>query len=134
VHAWGSTRLAENTAAPNISVMDANSTTTAQRHERFEHLAQALGKYGWISEGSVQDRGAGAGGPHYQWTRRVNGRTLSVALSEEQYHWLKAAVANWRKLQATLKEMQRLTYQEMFNSLPEPKRRKPLSKKVLDSI
>jgi hypothetical protein len=114
--------------------MDANSTTTAQRHEQFEQLAQSLGKCAWISEGCVQDRGPGAGGPHYQWTRRVNGKNLSVALSEEQYHWLKAAVANWRKLQATLKEMQRLTYQEMFNSLPEPKRRKPLSKRVLDSI
>jgi hypothetical protein len=33
--------------------------------------------------GYVQDRGPGAGGPCYQWTRKVKGKTLSVALSKE---------------------------------------------------
>ena len=54
-------------------------------------LAQflALGRAHWISEGYVQDRGPGAGGPCYQWTRKVRGKTVSVALSREQYEWLK---------------------------------------------
>jgi hypothetical protein len=62
---------------------------------------------GWISEGSVQDRGPGAGGPCYQWTRKVRGRTVSVALSREQFEGLQQAIANWRRVQATLKAMQR---------------------------
>jgi hypothetical protein len=107
------------------------SSPPAARLPRYAALTQALAGVGWISEGYVQDRGPGAGGPHYQWTRKVKGKTVSVALSEAQYHWLKAAIANWRHLQATLKEMQRLSREELFETIPGPPRRKPLSKAVL---
>jgi cyclopropane fatty-acyl-phospholipid synthase-like methyltransferase len=101
------------------------------RRQQYRQLSKTLARVGWISEGYVQDRGPGAGGPCYQWTRKVKGKTVSVALSREQYQWLKSAIENWRAIQATLKEMQLLTHKELFESLPEPKRRKPLSKKVL---
>jgi hypothetical protein len=104
---------------------------SAQRRQRYEALAQTLATGGWISEGYAQDRGPGAGGPHFQWTRKVKGKTLSVALSREQYLWLKEAIANWRQIQATLKEMQRLSREELFETIEGPLRRKPLSKKVL---
>jgi hypothetical protein len=104
---------------------------SAQRRRRYQALAQTLGAGGWISEGYAQDRGPGAGGPNYQWTRKVKGKTVSVALSREQYLWLKEAIANWRQLQATLKEMQRLSREELFQTIPGPPRRKRLSKKVL---
>ena len=97
----------------------------------YKRLQQRLAKVGWISEGYVQDRGPGAGGPHYQWTRKVRAKTVSVALSKEQYEWLKVAIANWREVQATLKEMQRLSRQVLFTTLPHPRRRKRLGKKVL---
>jgi hypothetical protein len=100
----------------------------------YGRLREQLAQTGWISEGYVQDRGPGAGGPCYQWTRKVKGKTVSVALSQEQYHWLKEAIANWRKLQTTLKEMQRLSRQVLFETLPNPKRRKRLGKKVLGLI
>jgi hypothetical protein len=103
----------------------------AARQPRYAALTQALASVGWISEGYVQDRGPGAGGPHYQWTRKVKGKTVSVALSEAQYQWLKTAIENWRHLQATLKEMQRLSREELFETIPGPPRRKPLSKAVL---
>jgi len=101
------------------------------RAARYAALVQSLATPGWISAGSVQDRGPGAGGPHYQWTRKVKAKTVSVALSKEQYEWLRAAIANWRRLQTTLKEMQRLSLAELFATVPEPPRRKRLSKKVL---
>ena len=85
----------------------------------------------WISEGYVQARGPGAGGGCYPWTRKVKGKTICVALSKEQYEWLKKAIANWRALQKTLRQMQRLSREELFKSLPNPKRRKRLGKKVL---
>ena len=99
--------------------------------EQYEHLRQGLTKIGWISEGYAQDRGPGAGGPHYQWTRKVKGKTVSVALSKEQYEWLSEAITEWRRVQSLLKEMQRLSRQVLFKTLPGPKRRKRLGKKVL---
>jgi hypothetical protein len=105
--------------------------TSEKRGQRYKALCALLGKTGWISEGYVQDRGPGAGGPHYQWTRKVTGKTVSVALSKEQFEWLNEAIANWRSLQNTMKEMQRLSRQELFETIPGPPRRKRLSKKVL---
>jgi len=55
-------------------------------------------------------------------------------LSKEQYEWLTKAIANWRALQETLRQMQRLSREELFTSLPNPKRRKQLSKKVLGLV
>jgi hypothetical protein len=90
-----------------------------------------LADVGWISQGYVQDRGPGAGGPCYQWTRKVKGKTVSVALSKEQYEALRQAIENWRELQAALKQMQILSRQMIFGTLPDTRRRKRLSKKVL---
>ena len=103
----------------------------AARYARLRHRFQDLG---WISEGYVQNRGPGAGGPCYQWTRKVRGKTLSVALSREQYEWLREAIASWRQVQQTLKEMQRLSRQVLFSTVPHPPRRKRLGKKVLGLI
>lgn len=100
----------------------------------YERLRHHLAKVGWISEGYVQDRGPGAGGPCYQWTRKVKGKTVSVALSKEQYQRLKEAIKNWRQVQGTLKEMQCLSRQVLFATLPHPPRRKKLGKKVLGLI
>src|SRR5216117_3947580 len=102
--------------------------------QEYERLQQRLGQGGWISEGYVQDRGPGAGGPCYQCTRKVKGKTVSVALSREQYEWLKEAIANWRLVQNTLRQMQRLSRLELFGTVPGPKRRKRLGKKVLGLI
>ncbi|SRR6266568_2454662 len=101
------------------------------RSEQYARLVKSLAGTGWISEGYVQDRGPGAGGPCYQWTRKVKGKTISLALSRDQYDWLKQAIENWRALQAVLKQMQRLSRQELFETIPDLKRRKPLSKNVL---
>ena len=62
--------------------------TAAQWREHHARLVACLAGPGWISEGSAQDRGPGAGGPCYQWTRKVRGKTVSVALSAEQFAWL----------------------------------------------
>ena len=106
----------------------------SQAQNRYNRLRQELAETGWISEGYVQDRGPGAGGPCYQWTRKVRGKTVSVALSREQYEWLKEAIAHWRDVQQTLKAMQRLSRQVLFATVPHPRRRKRLGKKVLGLI
>ena len=57
-----------------------------------------------------------------------------MALSQEQYQWLKQAIENWRQVQQTLKAMQRLSRQVLFETVPHPPRRKKLGKKVLGLI
>jgi hypothetical protein len=111
-----------------------NKKTTpslAQWQAEYDQLSQGLAHTGWISEGYVQDRGPGAGGPCYQWTRKVKGKTVSVALSKEQFEWLRTAIEQWRELQARLKEMQRLSRRVLFETIPGPPRRKRLGKKVM---
>ena len=105
-----------------------------QWQAEYARLKTRLGKVGWISEGYAQNRGPGAGGPCYQWTRKVKGKTASVALSKEQYEWLQSAISNWRAMQRTIKEMQRLARRVLFGTLPHPPRRKKLGKKALGLI
>ncbi|MCW5554742.1 MAG: hypothetical protein KIS67_21595 [Verrucomicrobiae bacterium] len=100
----------------------------------YTQLRTRLAKAGWISQGYAQDRGPGAGGPCYQWTRKVKGKTVSVALSKEQYEALKQAIENWREIQEILRRMQALSRQVIFETLPHPPRRKRLGKKVLGLI
>jgi len=98
---------------------------------QYARLRARLAKTGWISQGYAQNRGPGAGGPCYQWTRKVKGKTVSVALSKEQYEALRQAIENWRELQEILQRMQALSRQVIFETLPNPPRRKRLGKKVL---
>lgn len=98
----------------------------------YRRLQLQLGKVGWVALGSLVERGKpGQGGPRYQWSRRVGYKTITVALSAEQYHWLKQALANQRKAWHLLAQMQKLTLQYMWKRLPGPSRRKRLSKKTL---
>jgi cyclopropane fatty-acyl-phospholipid synthase-like methyltransferase len=103
----------------------------ADYEAHYAQLRSKLAAVGWLSDGYVQDRGPGAGGPCYQWTRKVKGKTVSVALSKEQYEWLKAAIEQWRNAQKTLRQMQRLSRQVLFGTIPHPPRRKKLGQKVL---
>ena len=100
----------------------------------YRRLAARLAQLGWISHGYVQNRGPGAGGPCYQWTRKVKARTVSVALSAEQYEALREAIQNWRQAQQILARMQILSREVIFGTLPNPSRRKRLGKRVLGLI
>jgi uncharacterized protein DUF6788 len=109
-------------------------TSPASRQTAYARLRAQLASTGWISEGYVQDRGASGGSPAYPWTRKVKGKTVCVALSKEQYEWLKHAIANWREVQKILRQMQRLSREQLFEALPNPRRRKRLGRKVLGLI
>ena len=83
----------------------------AQIKQEYARLRARLGRLGWISHGYAQDRGPGAGGPCYQWTRKVKAKTISVALSREQYAALQGAIDNWHQAQEILARMQTLSRQ-----------------------
>ncbi len=100
----------------------------------YRQILDRVVKLGYISQGSVLERRPGQAGSRYVWTRKVRAKTVTVALSEEQYHWLRQAVANQRELDRIVAELQRRSRQVLFETIPGVTRRKRLSKKVLGLI
>ena len=103
--------------------------------QRYDRLRQKLAQTGYISRGSVLARSvATSGRSGYQWTRKVAGKTVSVALSPEQFEAMKQAVANHRELSRTIEQMEKISRQILFQTAADTRRRKPLVKKVLGTI
>ncbi len=103
--------------------------------KEYRRLSGSLAGLGYISQGSVLDRST-LRPPRsgYQWTRKVAQRTVTVALSPEQFQAVGIAIANRRKLAKTLTRMENISRQILFSSLPDTRRRKPLNKKVLPAL
>jgi len=98
----------------------------------YRRLRQKLSGVGWMALGSLVQRDKpGQGGPRYQWSRRVGLKTVTVALSAEQFAWLKQAINNQRQVWDLLKQLQQLTAEYALENLPGPPRRKQLNKKQL---
>jgi hypothetical protein len=70
----------------------------------------------------------------YQWTRKVAQKTVTLALSQEQFKAVAKAIENRRKLARTLTKMENLSRRILFSSLPDTHRRKRLNEKVLFTI
>ena len=99
---------------------------------RYRRLRARLEQIGWIALGSVLERKLpGQGGPRYQWSRRVAGKTVTVALSAQQFAWLQRAIANQRQTESLLSQMHQSTLDYMWKHLPSTSHRKRLSKKTL---
>lgn len=108
------------------------SSSAAPWPAEYRRLRERLGQSGWVALGSLIERNRpGQGGPRYQWSRRVGRKTVTVALSAEQFAWLQEAIANQREIWDILQRMQQLTLEYMWKNLPNPSRRKRLSKRTL---
>jgi hypothetical protein len=106
--------------------------STPELPAEYQRLRRKLSKIAWIALGSLVERDKpGQGGPRYQWSRRVGPKTVTVALSAEQFTWLKQAINNQREVWDILMQLQQLTAQHALEKLPGPPRRKRLSKKRL---
>lgn len=98
----------------------------------YRKLQEQMGRTGWVALGSVVERNQpGKGGPRYQWSRCVDGKTVTVALSEEQFAWLREAIGNQRRVWAILERMHRITLRHMWRNLPSTVRRKKLTQRTL---
>jgi hypothetical protein len=115
--------------------MRKKSGPTEALQRQYQRLRSSLARTGYISQGSVLDRSklrpARSG---YQWTCKVARKTVTVALSPEQFRALRQAIKNRRQLQRTVGGMERLSRQILFGNLPDTQRRKSLPKKVLGLI
>ena len=108
-----------------------NKTSEAFPPE-YERLRQQLAQTGWVALGSVVERNKpGQGGPRYQWSRRVANKTVTVALSREQFEWLGQAIQTNRMAWGILEHMHQISLAHMWKTLPSTTRRKRLSKKTL---
>ena len=81
----------------------------ADLDKEYRHLASNLGDIGYITQGSVFERKKGPGS-RYQWTwKNKHQKTESLTLTEQEYHWLRQAATNQRKVSQTLKKMRRIS-------------------------
>jgi hypothetical protein len=117
--------LSMKTAPPPLAALE----------EQYDRLRKSLAQIGYISQGSVLARSvATSGRSGYQWTRKVAQKTITVSLSRQQFVAMKQAVQNERKLWNTIQQMEKVSRQILFASLPDTRRRKRLAKKVLGTI
>ena len=91
--------------------------------ERFAELKASIAEVGHFRRGSVQRRLVPCGkagcrcqadppklhGPYYQWTRKVRGKTVTVRLSRDQAALLREWIANARRLDKLVAQMERLS-------------------------
>ncbi len=103
--------------------------------KQYAALRESLASIGFISDGSVVDR-ARLKPPRsgFQWTRKVGQKTVTIALSAEQFHAMKQAIHNGRQLRKTIHAMQALSRQILFSNTPDTRRFKPLQSKDLRLI
>ncbi len=101
----------------------------------YRRLCASLASIGYISQGSVLDRSKlHPRRSGYQWTRKVGKKTITVALSAAQFAALGRAIRNRRRLDKTIEKMEKISRQIIFGTVPDTRRRKPLSKRVLGLI
>ena len=115
--------------------MKNKSASTGALQRQYQRLCSNLASTGYISQGSVLDRSTLRPPPSgYQWTRKVARKTITVALSREQFRSLGRAIQNRRQLQKTITQMEKLSRQILFKTVPDAYRRKSLPNKALGLI
>ena len=91
----------------------------ADCERRYRKLAIELAEIGFISSGSVTRRYTRCGtpgckchadppephGPYYQWTAKVNGKTVTRRLSAEEAGLYKEWIANDRRMRKVIQKM-----------------------------
>src|SRR3974377_2156155 len=103
-----------------------------QLKKDYQRLRRFLAQIGYISQGSVVDRSKlRLPRSGYQWTRKVKRKTITVALSDSEFHSLAEAIANERKLNRTIRQMERVSRRILFIDRSQTSQRKPLRQKVL---
>jgi hypothetical protein len=115
--------------------MNQSSSPLPQLQKNYQRLRRSLAQIGYISQGSVVDRSK-LRPPRsgYQWTRKVKGKTITVALSQSEFEALAQAIANERKLHQTIRQMEQISRRILFINRSQADRRKPLRQKVLGLI
>ena len=113
--------------------MDRKSQRNLKR--RYAQLIDQLSRMGPVLPGTITERriiGRASKkqidrkkyGPYFQWTRKVNGKTTTVNLSEVQVDLFQRAIDNNRKIEQILSEMKKISIQRLENETQSVKRRR----------
>lgn len=100
------------------------STPGLQLKRRYRVLKKELAALGWLTNGSVTPNHPG----NWRWTRKINAKTVTVALSQEQAELFKSAIANHRKLESILQEMRAISQEVLLKSAPKKAKISPPAK------
>ena len=112
---------------------------------RYQQLKGALTRVGYFRRGSLVKRFMACGksgcacqaspprlhGPYYQWTRKVDGKTVTVRLTREQADLLAVWIATGRELHRITAQMERLSLRatdRLLKKLPSPARKTPTAR------
>ena len=84
-----------------------------QLQTQYQQLKKKLSDIGPVCQGSVIERCYNRSvkgkqtlyGPYYSWTRKVANKTVTVALSKDQYRHMSKAITAHRKVEDILKKM-----------------------------
>jgi hypothetical protein len=112
----------------------------ADRPLHYQQLQRALSRVGYFRRGTLLKRFMPCGkpgcacqaspprlhGPYYQWTRKVDGKTVTVRLTPEQADLLEAWIAQGRELDRIIAQMERLSLHatdRLLKKLPSPARK-----------
>ena len=118
------------------------STSEKENYQhKYQNLLDSLPRVGYIRRGTLlkiftlcgsptcacRDSPPILHGPYYQWTRKVEGKTVTVRLTREQADLLASWIANGRQLNKIISQMERLSMrvtEHLLKELP-PRVRKP---------
>jgi len=99
---------------PTVNQEFLQSAQGRKLERRFRALKEEIATLGWLTHGSVSPNHPG----YWRWTRKVNAKTVSVALSEAQAELFRQAITNHRKLESILHEMRAISQEVLLNSAP----------------
>jgi hypothetical protein len=98
------------------------SDNIAELRARYESLQRSLGKQPWILQGTINERPpppeSTSARATYTWTRKVRGKTVTVALSAQQARAFQRAIQANRRLEKTLADMRQISQKALTESLP----------------
>jgi len=100
--------------------LNKSAPTAAGLRARFEAARAELAQLDWLSEGSVGEGHPGA----WRWTRKVQARTVTVALSPAQAEAFRQAIATHRRLEELIRELRALSQTYLLETIPGPLRRR----------
>lgn len=110
--------------------------------QRYRQLKRALSRIGYFRRGTLLKRFMPCGkpgcacqaspprlhGPYYQWTRKVDGKTVTVRLTPDQAELLAGWIAASKELDRIIAEMESLSLiatDRLLKQLPPPTRKRP---------
>lgn len=109
--------------------------TDRKDRQRYEDLKRSIATLGYFRYGSLVRRFMPCGkpgcrcqaspprlhGPYYQWTRKVAGKTVTVRLTKQEADLLATWIANGRRLDRTIAQMERLSHRLTQRLLRRPR-------------